>query len=97
MSLALIVLAVRLLQSLSTVLVSLAPSRNYVSKSKWLAVLFKVCLSNVSNACLCSETASHQDDEYAWTGVHDPKIMITTSHNPSSRLKQFAKVIDLHC
>ena len=35
---------------------------------------------------------SHIDDEYAWAGVNDPKIMITTSHNPSSRLKQFAKV-----
>ena len=35
---------------------------------------------------------NHQDDEYAWAGVQDPKIMITTSHNPSSRLKQFAKV-----
>ena len=27
-----------------------------------------------------------------WAGVEDPKIVITTSHNPSSRLKQFAKV-----
>ena len=41
---------------------------------------------------LCAETTSHQDDEYAWAGVQDPKIMITTSHSPSSRLKQFAKV-----
>ena len=32
------------------------------------------------------------DDEYAWCGVEDPKIVVTTSHNPSSRLKQFAKV-----
>ena len=32
------------------------------------------------------------DDEYAWAGVEDPKIVITTSHSPSSRLKQFAKV-----
>ena len=38
------------------------------------------------------EVGNHQDDEYAWAGVQDPKIMITTSHNPSSRLKQFAKV-----
>ena len=35
---------------------------------------------------------THRDDEYAWAGVEDPKIVITTSHNPSSRLKQFAKV-----
>lgn len=37
---------------------------------------------------------AHIDDEYAWAGVEDPKIMITTSHSPSSRLKQFAKVIN---
>ena len=46
--------------------------------------------------CLFLETGSHQDDEYAWAGVQDPKIMITTSHNPSSRLKQFAKVKKKH-
>lgn len=32
------------------------------------------------------------DDEYKWVGVDDPKIMVTTSHDPSSKLKQFAKV-----
>ena len=32
------------------------------------------------------------DDEYGWAGVEDPKVVITTSHSPSSRLKQFAKV-----
>ena len=42
------------------------------------------------------EVGSHQDDEYAWAGIQDPKIMITTSHNPSSRLKQFAKVKKKH-
>ena len=36
---------------------------------------------------------NHIDDEYAWAGVNDPKIMLTTSHNPSSKLKQFAKVL----
>ncbi len=35
---------------------------------------------------------SHMDDEYRWAGVEDPKIMITTSHDPSSRLKMFVKV-----
>lgn len=34
----------------------------------------------------------HEDDEYAWAGVEDPKLVITTSHDPSSRLKQFCKV-----
>ena len=32
------------------------------------------------------------DDEYRWAGVEDPKIVITTSRDPSSKLKQFAKV-----
>jgi U3 small nucleolar ribonucleoprotein protein IMP4 len=32
-----------------------------------------------------------EDDEYRWAGVNDPKIMISTSRDPSSRLKQFAK------
>ena len=35
---------------------------------------------------------SHMDDEYKWAGVEDPKIMVTTSRDPSSKLKQFAKV-----
>jgi U3 small nucleolar ribonucleoprotein protein IMP4 len=33
------------------------------------------------------------DDEYAYAGSKDPKILITTSRDPSSRLQQFAKVI----
>ena len=39
---------------------------------------------------------SHMDDEYRWAGVEDPKIMITTSHDPSSRLKMFVKVMTCH-
>ncbi len=35
---------------------------------------------------------SHVDDEYAHAGEVDPKVLITTSRNPSSRLVQFAKV-----
>ena len=38
------------------------------------------------------EVTTHQDDEYSWAGVEDPKVVVTTSHNPSSRLKQFSKV-----
>ncbi|CAM9161317.1 unnamed protein product [Discosporangium mesarthrocarpum] len=38
---------------------------------------------------------SHLDDEYAQAGVRDPKICVTTSRDPSSRLKQFAKEIKL--
>jgi len=35
------------------------------------------------------------DDEYRWAGVEDPKIMITTSRDPSSKLKMFAKEVKL--
>ncbi|XP_035677141.1 U3 small nucleolar ribonucleoprotein protein IMP4-like [Branchiostoma floridae] len=37
----------------------------------------------------------HMDDEYRWAGVEDPKVMLTTSRDPSSRLKQFAKEMRL--
>ncbi|XP_076236395.1 U3 small nucleolar ribonucleoprotein IMP4 [Calliopsis andreniformis] len=38
---------------------------------------------------------SHEDDEYRWAGVEDPKIVITTSRDPSSRLKMFVKELRL--
>merc|ERR1712141_657987 len=34
---------------------------------------------------------SSVDDEYKYAGVEDPKLMITTSRDPSVRLKIFAK------
>ncbi|KAK7102446.1 U3 small nucleolar ribonucleoprotein protein IMP4-like [Littorina saxatilis] len=36
-----------------------------------------------------------EDDEYRWAMVEDPKVMVTTSRNPSSKLKQFAKEMKL--
>lgn len=41
---------------------------------------------------LLLDIKSHEDDEYRWAGVEDPKIVITTSHDPSVTLKQFVKV-----
>ncbi|KAF0988488.1 hypothetical protein HZS_3038 [Henneguya salminicola] len=35
------------------------------------------------------------DNEYKWAGVQDPKIVVTTSRSPSSRLKMFVKEIRL--
>lgn len=35
------------------------------------------------------------DDEYRYAGSEDPKIMITTSHEPSARLKMFVKELRL--
>uniref|UniRef100_A0A3B5MJY1 Brix domain-containing protein n=1 Tax=Xiphophorus couchianus TaxID=32473 RepID=A0A3B5MJY1_9TELE len=40
-----------------------------------------------------AEVSSHMDDEYKWAGVEDPKLMVTTSRDPSSRLKMFAKCL----
>lgn len=42
-----------------------------------------------------AEGAGSRDDEYRWAGVHEPKIVITTSRSPSVRLKKFAKELKL--
>lgn len=44
-----------------------------------------------------AEPTTHMDDEYAYAGAKDPKILITTSRDPSSRLQQFAKVCPYLC
>ncbi|XP_052542657.1 U3 small nucleolar ribonucleoprotein protein IMP4 isoform X1 [Tympanuchus pallidicinctus] len=36
-----------------------------------------------------------QDDEYRWAGLEPPKVMVTTSRDPSSRLRVFAKELCL--
>ncbi|RKP17797.1 Brix-domain-containing protein [Rozella allomycis CSF55] len=41
------------------------------------------------------EVKTHIDDEYAKAGVRDPKVLITTSRDPSSRLLQFSKEMRL--
>ncbi|NXP71035.1 IMP4 protein, partial [Ramphastos sulfuratus] len=38
---------------------------------------------------------SSQDDEYRWAGLEPPKVMVTTSREPSSRLRVFAKELCL--
>jgi len=42
-----------------------------------------------------ANTANSQDDEYRYAGCEDPKIMITTSRDPSARLKMFVKELRL--
>ena len=44
---------------------------------------------------LLEQQRTHIDDEYARAGEVDPKVCITTSHGPSSRLKQFAAELRL--
>lgn len=41
------------------------------------------------------EEHTHEDDEYAFVGIKNPKVMVTTSRDPSSRLSQFAKEVRL--
>ncbi|NXJ15032.1 IMP4 protein, partial [Odontophorus gujanensis] len=36
-----------------------------------------------------------QDDEYRWAGLEAPKVMVTTSRDPSARLRVFAKELCL--
>jgi U3 small nucleolar ribonucleoprotein protein IMP4 len=38
-----------------------------------------------------ASNANHVDDEYGDAGHSDPRVCVTTSRSPSSRLKQFAK------
>lgn len=42
-----------------------------------------------------ASTANSQDDEYRWAGVEDPKVMLTTSRDPSATLKKFVKELRL--
>ncbi len=55
-------------------------------------------IQNITSGELASgardgSTISNKSISYPrWAGVEDPKIMITTSRDPSSKLKQFAKV-----
>jgi hypothetical protein len=39
-----------------------------------------------------AQLSTHIDDEYARATEADPKVLLTTSREPSSRLSQFAKV-----
>jgi U3 small nucleolar ribonucleoprotein protein IMP4 len=41
------------------------------------------------------DPASHIDNEYSQAGLRDPKIIVTTSRDPSSKLLQFAKEMRL--
>lgn len=38
---------------------------------------------------------THVDDEYGDAGLSDPRVCVTTSRDPSSRMKQFAKEVKL--
>uniref|UniRef100_A0A8C9LFZ2 Brix domain-containing protein n=1 Tax=Pavo cristatus TaxID=9049 RepID=A0A8C9LFZ2_PAVCR len=42
-----------------------------------------------------SSVTGSQDDEYRWAGLEPPKVMVTTSRDPSARLRVFAKELCL--
>nr|WCZ58787.1 U3 small nucleolar ribonucleoprotein IMP4 [Seculamonas ecuadoriensis] len=42
-----------------------------------------------------AQVSTHVDDEYARAGIEDPRVLLTTSRDPSPRLQQFAKELKL--
>jgi U3 small nucleolar ribonucleoprotein protein IMP4 len=51
--------------------------------------------ANASGVSGGANTVNSQDDEYRYAGCEDPKILITTSHDPSATLKRFTKELRL--
>ena len=49
----------------------------------------------LEDAVTGSAPRTHVDDEYAYAGAQDPRVCVTTSRAPSSKLKQFAKEMRL--
>jgi hypothetical protein len=64
------------------------PPRWHVQLRDVLHAIALRCLDGL----LIAAPKNHIDDEYAKVGTYDPKIVITTSRSPSSRLLQFSKV-----
>ncbi len=62
-------------------------------KNKWRVLYATISsIPPSSEINLFVSLLAPMDDEYARAGIRDPKIMITTSRDPSSRLNQFVKV-----
>lgn len=78
---------------LKAALASGKPLDPTISNDKALRTDFKF---DESRADRTTEEELQLDDEYAaFSGVRDPRILITTSRDPSSRLQSFAKEIRL--
>jgi hypothetical protein len=60
-------------------------------KGEEAALREQASLEDVRTAAL----TTHVDDEYARAGEEDPRILLTTSRNPSTRLTAFAKELKL--
>jgi hypothetical protein len=55
-------------------------------------VWFCISRDTSHQAPCCVDPTTHIDNEYSRAGIQDPKIVITTSRDPSSKLLQFSKV-----
>ncbi len=42
-----------------------------------------------------TKSKSHLDDEYALSGIKDPKLLLTTCRNPTNKLLRFVKEMKL--
>ncbi len=54
-----------------------------------------LCKKKIHPHLYGAEFKDSRDDEYRNAGVVDPKVVVTTSRDPSSRLKMFAKEVRL--
>uniref|UniRef100_A0A183C1B1 Elongin-C n=1 Tax=Globodera pallida TaxID=36090 RepID=A0A183C1B1_GLOPA len=57
--------------------------------------IVEACKANAVGDLAWGGQVDAMDDEYRWAGCDDPNIVVTTSRDPSSRLKVFAKEIKL--
>ncbi len=73
--------------------------RRILHQTSWFYFRSKTISSGeLASSARDGSTISNKSISYPrWAGVEDPKIMITTSRDPSSKLKQFAKVNQTLC
>lgn len=76
----------------ASVVISVIINSIYVSVFIPFSLIINVLIYVDFSGLVCAGVSSHMDDEYKWAGVEDPKVMVTTSRDPSSRLKMFSKV-----
>ena len=72
--------------------------RNALAQGKALPTEVRASYDKLKSQITQEDTKTEiptMDDEYADAGLEDPRICVTTSRDPSSRLKQFAKEFKL--
>lgn len=66
--------------------------RDAVNKERPLPYEMRKNSKKMAEDSTWGEQIDNVDDEYRWAGCQDPKIVITTSRDPSASLKRFTKV-----